>query len=91
MTTGSAIRSTCLTLEGGGLFSFPITDGATYALDELFPGVHQVRVTDADTFLNLSELRVFTEFNDGVVVPEPGSAGLLAFGLLATQLFRRRH
>lgn len=76
--------------SGSLIQSIAITDGASYGINGSWSDVGRIRITEAESHLNLAEVRVFSEFVNGVAVPEPSSTTLLGLGGLALILRRRR-
>ncbi|BDS06491.1 hypothetical protein NT6N_15310 [Oceaniferula spumae] len=63
---------------------------ASYGIDGYWRNVGRIVVTENGQTLNVSEVRAFSSFIDGVAVPEPGSSSLLALGGVALLLRRRK-
>lgn len=68
--------------SGGVLATEAITSSAVFSISGTWNNVKKVRITDADSHLNLAEVRIFSPFSNGVLVPEPSSLSLLLVGWL---------
>lgn len=62
----------------------------TFSIDGSWSDVGRIRITDTNNYLNLAEVRAFSNFMDGVMVPEPSSTALFSLSALVLILRRRR-
>ncbi|NWK54592.1 PEP-CTERM sorting domain-containing protein [Verrucomicrobiaceae bacterium N1E253] len=62
----------------------------SFGVDGTWSDVGRIRIANDGDFINLAEVRTFSSFVDGVMVPEPSSLTLLGLGSLALVLRRRK-